>query len=93
LPPTAPSGFRPGSFAGGKGGRDTTDRPGGGPGSFPGFGLPGGFPGSSFFGSEVEFQDDGAPPPLIEVGVYGIASLYERYPPMMVGPQPGGKLK
>jgi hypothetical protein len=93
LPPTAPSGYRPGSFVGGKGGRDTTDRPGGGPGSFPGFGLPGGFPGSSFFGSEVEFQDDGAPPPLIEVGVYGIASLYERYPPMMVGPQPGGKLK
>lgn len=92
--PSLPSGYSPGSIVGGKGGRDAGDRPPfTPPGSLPGFPFGPGVPGSGYPGSDLDYQDDGTPPPLIEVGIYGIATLYERYPPILVGPQLGGKQK
>ncbi|HVK11035.1 MAG TPA: hypothetical protein VM597_19860 [Gemmataceae bacterium] len=53
-------------------------RPGGlgGPGGFPGFGGPGGYFGSGAPRSSNEDQISGQ---LVEVGVYGILSLYEKF--------------
>ena len=77
-----PAGNRPdaGMFMGAKGGR---------PGQPPGFGRPGGsgmggvLPGglaggSPGIGSDAEEEENLS---LLEVAVYGIASIYERFPP------------
>jgi hypothetical protein len=49
-----------------------------GPGGMPG-GFPGGFPGLPGMSAQlIQDEDD---PNLVELSIYGIATLYERYPP------------
>jgi hypothetical protein len=61
--------------------------PRGGPPGLPGFpGMPGGpgfpgFPGMGGFGSLRSSNDDQVAGNMVEIGVYGIASLYEKFQP------------